>query len=303
MNKATLDAQADAIDTVLARHDIVGRCVGGTLTHRKLMMEITLLPGTSLAKVRACAQHFTRVLGGTAVQIEKSSSGVLIIKDIANGRLLLSSILKEYGEEIPSFTAILGMDVEDAPLMLRIPAADVRSVVCVGGRCKSLLKTMLESLITKNTPDNLQIVGYKTESHGWTGRQSEHALLSIQREIARRAEQGAIRPLLVVAIPDLAICDPNIVADILARGPATGVHILAASATEVPQKFGITIRATDERGGYVLQSPSETIPFTAALRALPAPVVPKRAAPVESVKSEPVADTSELFAEIEELLK
>jgi len=303
MNKATLDAQADKIDAVLDRNNIVGRCVGGTLTHRKLMLEIALQPGTSFARVQACAPHFARVLGGAALRIEKGNGGVLIIKDIVDSRLLLSSILQQYAESLPRFTAILGLDAEDAPLMLRIPAADVRSVVCIGGRCKSLLKTMLESLIAKNTPDDLQIVGYKTESHGWTGRQPEHAFLSIQREIARRVEQGVIRPLLVVAIPDLAICDPNIIADILARGPAAGVHILAASATEVPQKFGITIRATDERGGYVLQSPSETIPFTAALCALPVPVVPKRAAPAESVKSKPVADTSELFAEIEELLK
>ena len=187
--------------------------------------------------------------------------------------------------------------------MLRIPAADVRSAVCVGGRCKSLLKVILESLIAQNAPDDLQIVGYKTESHGWTGRQPEHMLLSVQREIARRTEKDMIRPLLVVAIPDLTQCDPNIVADIVASGPTVGVHVLAASATEVSQKFGIVIRATDEKGGYVLSYPSGTIPFTAALCAPPAPVALKQTAPVERVENKPAADTTELFAEIEALLK
>lgn len=303
MNKATLDAQADAIDAVLDRNNIVGRCVGGTLTHRKLMLEIALQPGTTFARVQACAPHFARVLGVSAVRIEKSNGGVLIVKDIVDSRPLLSSILQQYAERLPSFTAILGLDGEDAPLMLRIPAVDVRSAVCVGGRCKSLLKVILESLIAQNAPSDLQIVGYKTENHGWTGRQPEHTLLSVQREIARRAEKDVIRPLLVVAIPDLTQCDPDIVADIVASGPTVGVHVLAASATEVSQKFGIVIRATDEKGGYVLSYPSGTIPFTAALCAPPAPVAPKHTAPVERVENKPAADTAELFAEIEALLK
>lgn len=290
MDRITLDEQANAIDSVLNRYGIVGRCSGGTCTHRRVMFDVALQPGTPIQRIKAIAPHLAKVLGCDSVAVKVSNTGVIITKDITDIRLLLSVILRQNIVRIPAYTAVLGLDDNDAPLLLRIPSVDVRSVVAVGGRCKSLLKVILESLIACNTPDDLQIIGYKTDSHKWTGDE-------IQKEIKRRIEKDVNHPAIIVAIPDLAKLNQAMVIDILSRGAAVGVYVLAASDEEPPQKFGITLQATDNYGGYVLRHAASDIPFVAAtLEAMP---IVKRIVPVEP---ELVTDTKELFDEIEALL-
>ncbi len=294
MSNVLLDEQADAIDNVLNQYNIIGRCAGGTLTHRRLMFDVVLQPGTPLERIEALAPHFANVLGCDRVDVKKNNGGAIIAKDIADSRLLLSIILQQYTTRIPAYTAVLGLDDNDAPLLLRIPSADVQSTVAVGGKCKSLLKVMLESLIACNTPDDLQIIGYKTDSHKWTG--------DIQQEITRRVQKDVNHPVLIVAIPDLAKFSPVVAADILSRGAAVGVYILAASATEPQQKFGITLQATDNRGGYVLHHVSSEIPFIAATLSEASPE--KRVKLTQAVQPVPDdMDTKGLFEEIEELLR
>ena len=294
MSNVLLDEQADAIDNLLNQYNIIGHCAGGTLTHRRLMLDVVLQPGTPLERIEALAPHFAKVLGCDSVDVKESNSGAIITKDIADSQLRLSAILQQCKTRIPLYTAVLGLDDNDAPLLLRIPSADVQSTVAVGGKCKSLLKVMLESLIACNTPDDLQIIGYKTDSHKWTG--------DIQQEITRRVQKDVNHPVLIVAIPDLAKFSPVVAADILSRGAAVGVYILAASTTEPQQNFGITLQATDNRDGYVLHHVSSKIPFTAATLSEASPE--KRVKLTQAVQPVPDnMDTKGLFEEIEELLR
>ena len=51
MSNVLLDEQAYAIDNVLNQYNIIGRCAGGTLTHRRLMLDVVLQPGTPLERI------------------------------------------------------------------------------------------------------------------------------------------------------------------------------------------------------------------------------------------------------------
>ena len=95
------------------------------------------------------------MLGCDSVDVKESNSGAIITKDIADSQLRLSAILQQCKTRIPLYTAVLGLDDNDAPLLLRIPSADVQSTGVVGGKCKSLLKVMLESLIAHSDPNRI----------------------------------------------------------------------------------------------------------------------------------------------------
>ncbi len=73
-------------------------------------------------------------------------------------------------EQVPSCTAVLGVEESGQPLLLRLPAANVVHVLIAGttGSGKTALaRTMLASLALRNTPDDVQMVLIDPKGRGF----------------------------------------------------------------------------------------------------------------------------------------
>ena len=73
-----LDHQADIIDGVLAQHRVVGRVMGGTVTHRFVRFELDLQPGTTVNKVTALSEEFALALRCSSVRVDRQAGQLVI---------------------------------------------------------------------------------------------------------------------------------------------------------------------------------------------------------------------------------
>jgi len=168
----------------------------------------------------------------------------------------------------PALTALLGVDADGAPLLLRLPAAEVGNVLVAGmtGAGKTALaRTMLTSLAMYNRPAQVQLVLIDPKARGFAPLQRmPHVLgelVSAQEDVRdclhwlvgemerRRAAQIAA-PALVVAIDELADLIQTggsrieaLIARLCAGGRDAGIHLIACAQKPTAELIGSTAKA------------------------------------------------------------
>lgn len=261
--KNQLDAHADAIDNVLQAHRIHGRCSGGTVTHAHIRYDLEIPPGTPNARITALSEEFALALRCGSVVVDRSRYGWFVQVPCAAKPILLDELLQQYSARIPPLTAMLGIDSDGSPLLLRILAGDVGHVCVIGKGAKRLLQTIVESLIRTNSPDDLRTIGYPSDSHRWSYERGQ-MWQSLLAEIERRERGSFNHPTLALVIAELADANDWIIGNFLQRGAAVGVHILAASEQPTEQRFPVLIEGVGD-GRFVLKVHGESIQFQGAL--------------------------------------
>ncbi|MCB9147206.1 MAG: DNA translocase FtsK [Caldilineaceae bacterium] len=261
--RRTLEMQADRIEEVLARHKVQGRVRGGTVTPRLVKFEMAAQIGTKVNKVASLAEEIALALGAREARVYRDGSTINVEvprEEPEPVRLLpLCASLRQ----VPPHTAVLGVDHGGAPLLLRLTAPDVTHVLIAGttGSGKTALaRTLLTSLAMHNRQAELQLVLIDPKGRGFGAltrlphvlgsmeQSNEEAVARLRwlvQEMERRDRQNVSRPILVVAIDELADLIQTggkvveaAIARLAQRGREAGIHLVACTQKPTASLIG-----------------------------------------------------------------
>ena len=266
--KRTLDMQADRIEAVLARHKVQGHIQGGVVTPRFIRFQLATQIGTKINKVAALAEEIAMALDKREARIYRQGDAINIEVPRAKAEPIRLLPLCNCLPMVPPVTAVLGVDQNGAPLLLRLPAPDVAHVLVAGttGSGKTALtRTLLTSLAMHNRQQEVQLVLIDPKGRGFgalarlphvLGEIVADTTAAIERlrwlvqEMERRDRAHVSKPVLVVAVDELADLlqtGGNMVEAMLTRlsqrGREAGIHLVACTQKPTAALIGGAMKA------------------------------------------------------------
>lgn len=263
-----LNSQADRIEAVLAHHKISGRVHGGTVTPRFVQFRLATQMGTKVAKVAALAEEIAMALGSREARVYREGPAINV--EIPRGRpagVRLLPICRRL-TVVPPLAAVLGVDEQGTPLLLRLSSSEVAHVLIAGttGSGKTALaRTLLTSLAMHNRPGQVQLILIDPKGRGFGPlARLPHVLNGIQNsvesalaclnwliaEMEKRDRQAYSRPALIVAVDELADLIQTggapveaMLTRIAQRGREAGIHLVACTQKPTAQLIGGAMKA------------------------------------------------------------
>lgn len=266
--KRTLEMQADRIEMILDRHKVKARVNGGTVTPRYVRFDVAASAGTKVDKIKALAEEIAMALGKREARIYRQGGGlhVEIPHDTPEAVRLLP--LCQRIEHVPSVTAVLGVEQDGTPLLLRLPAPDVAHVLIAGttGSGKTALaRTLLTSLTMYNRQNDVQLILIDPKGRGFaplsnlphvlgqmatTPDEALACLRWLVAEMERRDKAQESKPVLVVAVDELADLLQTggaqveaLLTRIAQRGREAGIHLVACTQKPTAALIGGAMKA------------------------------------------------------------
>jgi S-DNA-T family DNA segregation ATPase FtsK/SpoIIIE len=260
--------QANQIEAVLAHHKVQGRVQGGTVTPRYVRFEIVTDMGAKIAKVTSLSDEIALALNKRQARIfrEGGSLQVEIPRSQADPVRLLP--LCEQLARVPAITAVLGLEHNGAPLLLRLASPDVAHVLVAGttGSGKTALaRTLLVSLAMHNRQSQVQLVLIDPKSRGFAAlaalphtlggvaastEQAVERLRWLVIEMERRDREQVNRPALIVAVDELAdllqsggAAVEAMLTRLAQRGREAGIHVVACTQKPTAALIGGAMKA------------------------------------------------------------
>jgi S-DNA-T family DNA segregation ATPase FtsK/SpoIIIE len=263
-----LEYSADRIEAVLGQHKAPGMVLGGIVTPRYIQFRVRPQPGIKVGKVAALSEEIALALSCAQVRIARSG-GLIHVEmprpDASPVRLLP---LCDSIDQVPPFAAVLGVEESGQPLLLCLPAPDVVHALIVGttGSGKTALaRAILASLARHNAPAQLRLVLIDPKRRGFAplahlehvegaliddDRAAVSRLEVIVHEMERRDREGIHRPLLVIAIDELADLLQTggkpldrLLSRLAQRGRQAGIHLLACTQKPSAALIGSAMKA------------------------------------------------------------
>jgi len=249
-----LEHQADRIEATLANHKVRSRVAGGTITPRFVRFDLLPAPGTRIQRISALAEELALTLDAPSCRVQRRGGRVQIEVPRPDPAKVRFERISARLHDVPACSALLGLDEEGMPVLLRLPSADVAHVLVSGntGSGKTVLaQTMALSLARFNRPRDLQIVLVDPKRRGFEPLsalphlltpliyQSERAIQVLDRlvvEMEQRDLGGRSRPRIVVFIDELADLimaggreTEKPLARLAQRGREAGIHLIACT--------------------------------------------------------------------------
>ena len=249
-----LEHQADRIEATLADHKVRSRVAGGTVTPRFVRFDLQPAPGTRINKISALAEELALTLDAPSCRVQRRGGRVQIEVPRPDPVKVRFERLVARLHDVPPCSALLGLDEEGVPVLLRLPSADVAHVLISGntGSGKTVLaQTMALSLARFNRPRDLQLAFIDPKRRGFgplSGlphqltpliHHPERATVLLDRLVAEMEQRdlgGRSRPRIVVFIDELAdlvmaggrsIGTP--LTRLAQRGREAGIHLVACT--------------------------------------------------------------------------
>lgn len=254
MRRRQLEMQSDRIEAVLASHKVPGRVWGATVTPRFIRFQVTTAMGTKVNRVSDLSEEIALSLGVQSARVYRQQGAIQVEVPREHPDLVRLLPLCQRIGETPPVTALLGLDQEGTPLLLRLPSPDVVHVLVAGttGSGKTALaRSLLLSLALYNRPDAVRLVLIDPKGRGFgplaglphvvgrvaaSAEEGTRALLWLVKEMERRDRDGVSSPVLVVGIDELAdllITGGKAVEMALVRlaqrGRESGIHLVACT--------------------------------------------------------------------------
>ncbi len=254
MRHRQLEMQSDRIEAVLASHKVAGRVWGATITPRFIRFQVTTALGTKVNKVSDLSEEIALSLGVRSARVYRKQGAIQV--EVPRDRpepVRLLPLCQRIGEAPPA-TAVLGLDEEGTPLLLRLPSPDIVHVLVAGttGSGKTALaRSLLLSLALYNRPDALRLVLIDPKGRGFgplgglphvigrtaaSAEEGARALVWLVKEMERRDSTGISNPTIVVGIDELAdllIIGGKTVETALVRlaqrGREAGIHLVTCT--------------------------------------------------------------------------
>jgi S-DNA-T family DNA segregation ATPase FtsK/SpoIIIE len=271
-----LQFQADRIELVLASHKVPARVVGGTLTPRLVRFHLSTPLGVRLKRVAGLAEEIALSLGAPSCRIYRQDGLVQVELPRTDGQTvrlldLCRQLCRAHGEDravrLP-VTAILGMDQEGMPLLVRLPSPNVAHLLIAGttGSGKTALaRTIITSLAMHNNQRALQLVLVDPKGRGFLPfaglphllvpvvTRVDEALPVLRRlveEMERRDGEGRSEPRLVVALDELADLVQvggremeQALTRLTQRGREAGIHLVACTQKPTAAVIGGLVKS------------------------------------------------------------
>ena len=263
-----LDYQADRIEATLASHRVRTRVAGGMVTPRLVRFDLLPEPGTKIKKIADLAEELALSLNARTCRVTRRGGAVQIEVPRDDPEPVAFVHTCSRLGRVPAGTALLGLDEDAVPVLLRLPSPDVAHVLVAGntGSGKTALaRTMALSLALYNPPRQLQLVFIDPKRRGFaplvglphlltplvrdTARAAE-VLARLVVEMERRDQHGSDSPRIVVFIDELAdlvMTGGNGIERPLTRlaqrGREAGIHLVACTQRPTAAVIGGLVKS------------------------------------------------------------
>jgi len=266
--RRTLEMQADRIEAVLERHRVQARVTGGAITPRFVRFQLVAEGATKVNKIKALADEIAMALNKREARIYREGATIQVEVPRERSEPVRLLPLCERLDVVPALTAVLGLEPDGTPLLLRLPAPDVTHVLVAGttGSGKTaLVRTLLASLAMFNRQSQVQLVLIDPKGRGFAplaglphvlGRVVSSIEEAVERlrwlveEMERRDRVGVNRPALVVGIDELAdllmtggATVEALLTRLSQRGREAGIHLVACTQKPTAQAIGGAMKA------------------------------------------------------------
>lgn len=263
-----LDWQADRIEAVLAQHKVTARVDGGVVTPRHIRFQIRPQLGTRVSKIAVLAEELAMALGKRAARVYREGEAINIEVPRNKAEPVRLLPLCQRLATVPPITAILGLDPDGVPLLLRLTAPDVAHILIAGttGSGKTALaRTLLTSLAMHNRQGEVQLILIDPKGRGFAqlaalphilGGIVSEPLAAIDRlrwlvqEMERRDRSRTATPVLVVAVDELAdliqtggAAVEAMLTRLSQRGREAGIHLVACTQKPTAALIGGAMKA------------------------------------------------------------
>jgi S-DNA-T family DNA segregation ATPase FtsK/SpoIIIE len=276
MEKRELDFQADKIEMVLNSHKAPARVWGGRMTARTIQFHLAPAANTRLAKLESLTEEVALALGTPTARLTRNN-GTLSIEVPRRDARFIS--LSELDAQLKSDehlrraldspgTAILGLDGEGVPLLLRLASPDVAHCLIAGttGSGKTeLARTIIASLVMHQKPRDVQLALFDPKMRGLAlFAAAPHLLFPIVAdadatmarlsylvtEMERRDRDLIERPRIVIVIDELAdllqMCGSELemlLTRLVQRGRSAGISLIACTQKPMARVVGGLVKA------------------------------------------------------------
>lgn len=260
--------QANQIEAVLAKHKVSSRVKGGTVTPRYVRFHLVAETGTRVAKVAQLTEEIAMALGERHARIYRRGGEINVeIPNHAREPVRLLPLCDRL-RTLPPVTAVLGLDENGVPLLIRLSAPDVAHVLVAGttGSGKTaLMRSLLTSLAMHNRQGDVQLILLDPKRRGLAPlKVLPHVLGRVEslpeeiagrlawlvHEMERRDQAGQARPALVVAIDELAdllqtggATTETALTRLSQRGREAGIHLVACTQKPTSALIGGALKA------------------------------------------------------------
>ena len=263
-----LNAQADAIDALLAQHRVQARVKGGTVTPRFVQFHVVPEPGAKVRQVTALADEIALTLGKREARVYRRGGEINVEIPRAKSEPVRLLPLTDRLTTIPPYTAVLGLEENGTPLLVRLPAPDVAHILIAGttGSGKTALaRTLLTSLAMHNRQSQVQLILMDPKGRGFgplarlphvlgdvvaDPKSAVARLHWLVEEMERRDRSQVNRPLLVVAVDELAdllqtggVVVESLLTRLSQRGREAGIHLVACTQKPTAALIGGAMKA------------------------------------------------------------
>lgn len=271
-----LHYQADRIEMVLASHKVPSRVLGGTVTPRLVRYQVSTPLGVRVKQVANLSEEIALSLGSKSCRVYRQDGQVQVEVPRSDGRVVrLLPLCRRLATEgpdglatVPPVTAVLGLDHDGVPLLLRLPSPNVAHVLLAGttGSGKTALaRTMIASLALHNSQRALQLVLIDPKSRGFasferlphllgpivtTADEAPPVLERLVDEMERRDKEARSEPRLVVVIDELADLLVSggkeletLLTRLTQRGREAGIHLVACTQKPAASVIGSLVKS------------------------------------------------------------
>ena len=265
-----LTRTADRIEAVLRDRRAPATVVGGKVMPGFVEMLLRPSPGTKVNQVKALQADIALAVGNSNVRIAQSGTHLAIqIARESRAPVRLSNLLGQLNE-MPRYTAVLGLSEDGAPLLARLSSPDVGHLLIAGttGSGKtSLAQSILLSLCDRHRPRELGLIVLdpkRRENDDFARAIEKHLLMPIahtREEIIgavnkvvdameKRVSDAEPMPRIVVYADELAdLCQMggegliDALTRIAQRGREPGIHLLACTQKPSAKAIGSLLKA------------------------------------------------------------
>jgi len=276
MEKQVLNLQADKIEMVLAAHKAPARVWGGRLTPRTVQFHLAPAANTKLARLEALTEEVALALGTPSARLTRLNGTLSLEVPRRDSRLVSLSDLDAHIQNdvqlrrivTAAGTAILGLDSEGVPLLLRLSSPDVAHCLIAGttGSGKTeLARTIIASLILHQKPRDLQLALFDPKGRGLAPFEAaphllcpivadpDHTLAKMRylvSEMERRDQWLVERPHIVVVVDELTdllqVCGTELellLTRLVQRGRGAGISVIACTQKPTARAVGGLMKA------------------------------------------------------------
>lgn len=265
--KSILEFESNTIDEILSSLGFEGVFVSKAISNKSSnIYHLRITPSTKIHLLLKVSEEIAYGLGKTNVRIARDGGivQVEVAKESKTKSNNLISLLNSLKSPQP-FCAILGMDMKNNPLAIRITSPEIAHILIVGqtGSGKTALtRSIICSLAYLNKPRNIQFVLIDPKSSGFaplvklphalgeiikTPEEAFSMLNYLVEEMINRdhnKEETKNKPKLIVAIDELSdlimakqeLKEP--ITRLCQRGRESGIHIIACTQKPVAAVLG-----------------------------------------------------------------